>query len=75
MATGGDSGSPVFCGINGELVILSHVTFYGVIGTDDLALLAPQINTAMNDLATYYSDPAAGTYAVQTVDLSGFTAY
>lgn len=74
LANGGDSGSPVFVGINGHLVILSHVTYQGVVGTDDYGLLASDINAAMNNLAsTQYGDNTV--YAVQTVDLSGFTSY
>lgn len=75
MVTGGDSGTPVFCGINGDLVMLTHTVFGGYIGWYFYAEWATQINTAMNALATQFSDPAAGTYAIQTVDLSGFTDY
>lgn len=75
MYKGGDSGTPMFCGINGHLIALSHV-FYGSSGgyyhyADDIAL----INSTMNDLSTANGDANAGTYAVQTVDLSGFNVY
>jgi len=73
--TGGDSGSPVFCGVGGDLVILSHVAVAGVVGADKYGALKTSIDTAMNTLATENSDPAAGTYAVGVATLAGFTSY
>lgn len=75
IATGGDSGSPVFIGIAGQLVILSHISMFMNAFYDSYADHIPAINTAMNELATYYGDAAAGTYAAQTVNLSSFNTY
>lgn len=81
MAIGGDSGSPVFCGVNGALVALGHIHYGGQVGTiaEFYANWITDINAAMNTLATAASDPAAGTYAVGTVDLGltggNFTNY
>lgn len=70
---GGDSGSPQFLLINGEpVLLLSHSS---ATGSPSLTGQSTAINTAMNALATAAGDPAAGTYAVQTVNLSGFTSY
>lgn len=44
-------------------------------GFANLTDLKTYIDAAMNALATGAGDPAAGTYAVQTVDLSSFTSY
>lgn len=73
LANGGDSGSPVFCGIGGDLVILSHVSSQGLVGYDRLSGMITEINSAMNELAVEAGD--AGSYALQTVDISGFTSY
>lgn len=79
MFNGGDSGSPVFCGIHDglqdNLVLLTHVEYQGQAGSQMYADYLTQINAALNSLATSAGDPAAGTYVVQTVDLSGFTSY
>lgn len=69
----GDSGGPVFVPINGDLVLLTAYWFAGS-GTN-YADARSAIDTAMNALASAAGDPAAGTYSVQTVDLSGFTRY
>jgi hypothetical protein len=69
MANGGDSGSPVFCGINGNLIILGHTAWLGNICSHFYADYITQINAAMAALN------ASGSYSVGTVDLSGFTAY
>lgn len=69
LINGGDSGSPIFCGISGDLVMVSHAQSQYNIGTMFYADYITQINAAMAALN------ASGTYTVQTVDLSGFTAY
>lgn len=69
MANGGDSGSPVFCGINGNLVMLSHTAYQGSVGTLEYGAYLTQINAAMAALN------GSGTYTVGTADLSGFTSY
>lgn len=69
MSNGGDSGSPVFCGVNGTLVIFSHTQTQGAVGGLIYADLVSEINSAMAELN------ASGSYTVQTVDLSGFTSY
>lgn len=76
MVSGGDSGSPVFCGINGELVLLSHVRWSGTVGYDLYYRSVDSINAAMNSLAETNGDPNGGTYAVEHPTLVGvFTAY
>jgi len=75
MAYYGDSGAPLFLGVNGSLVILSHVSSYGNMGTTMYSDYIGGINTAMNELSVTNADPdlaTVGSYAVQTVDLSGF---
>ena len=75
LATGGDSGSPGFVGINGKLVAWGHTAWEGGVCTEAYHDHRAEIDAAMNLLATQNSDPTAGTYAALTVDLSGFTAY
>lgn len=79
MCNGGDSGSPIFCGIGGDLVILSHITSLGSMGTQNYTHHKSLIDSAMNNLASAAGDPSAGSYAVQTVDLGptgmNFTNY
>lgn len=75
LVNGGDSGSPVFVGIHGDLVMLSHCQSQYNLGSIFYADYITEINVAMNTLAAAASDPLAGSYAVQTVDLSGFTSY
>ena len=70
---GGDSGSPVFFPVNNDLVLLG--TFFGPGYFYHIGDFGPQINAAMNALATTAGDPNAGTYALQTANLSSFTAY
>lgn len=69
LATGGDSGSPIFMGVNGTLVPLGITVGLGGIPVADWTTFIPQINEAMEELN------ASGDYTVQTVDLSGFTSY
>lgn len=69
LANGGDSGSPVFVGINGTLVPLGITISQGAIPFQSFVNLIPQINAAMAELN------ASGNYTVQTIDLSGFTRY
>lgn len=74
---GGDSGGPIMALVNGVTVLLC-TNWSG--GGSDFALHATVINAAMNALSAEYvtaggTDPANGTYAMQTVDLSGFTNY
>lgn len=68
-AIGGDSGSPEFCVINGEPVLLSvqHTT----VGAEDVSYFTASINTIMNDL----SGVAQGTYALTHPDLILFNTY
>lgn len=70
---GGDSGGPVFVPVNDDLALLTAYWHAGD-GTC-YAEITAEITAAMNALATSAGDPAAGTYAVSTVDLSGFTSY
>ncbi len=72
MATGGDSNSPVFCGINGELIFLSHVAYYSRVG-DVGVFTESQINTAISELSAFYGYGTPQTVGV--VDLSGFNSY
>jgi len=65
----GDSGSPIFCGVAGTLVMLSHAQTLNNIGSIFYADYISEINAAMAALN------ASGTFTVQTVDLSGFTTY
>jgi hypothetical protein len=69
MSTGGDSGSPAFCGINGALVLLGHTIGYGNVATLWYGDYISSVNSAMATLN------ASGLYTAQTVDLSGFTSY
>jgi hypothetical protein len=74
MATSGDSGSPIWTQINGDLVILNHVVMYGLAGGGGLGqspynMLLNQINTALGELNS------SGLYTAQTVDLSGFSNF
>lgn len=73
MVTGGDSGSPVFVGINGNLVAVGHTAYRGQLGTEMYADWRTEIDAAMNSLATANGD--ATVYAAETIDLSGFTSY
>lgn len=68
---GGDSGGPIFAPINGQLALLA--AYYQAAGGFHYADFAADINAAMNSLASAAGDNT--TYAVQTVDLSGFTSY
>lgn len=74
VGIGGDSGSPVFWLIGGQLCLVGVWSMTGgilqsLIGQEDA------LNSKMNELAASAGDAAAGTYAVSTVDLSGFTYY
>lgn len=69
MSTGGDSGSPAFCGINGTLVPLGHTAYYGSVCSFWYGDYISSINSAMATLN------ASGVYTAQTVDLSGFNTY
>lgn len=91
IATGGDSGSPVFAGINGDLVLLGRVWGYG--GTIDWygnyltaasrtggTMSTHDVRTWAADITTAMNNLAsynndATVYALQYADLSGFTAY
>lgn len=72
IMTGGDSGSPVFCGVNSQVVMLSHVFYGSRIGYYHYAWLVDYINSAMNQLASSKGDPAAGTYQCLFADISMF---
>lgn len=73
LVTGGDSGSPVFCGIKGNLVLLGHVAEGGLICywedvyADDIA----EITSVMNILATRNGE-VNPTYVCPTIDLDGY---
>lgn len=69
MLNGGDSGSPVFIGINGNLVPVCHVAYQGIFGSFPYHNLRTEIDNAMAFLN------GSGIYAVQTVDLSAFTTF
>lgn len=71
---GGDSGSPMFFVIGGAFVLSGVWNSPGGTMTS-LIGIESSLNTVLNSLATSVSDPAAGTYAVTTVDLSAFTDY
>ena len=88
IGTSGDSGSPVFCAINGTPVLMGRVCRYGgIIDWYGNCLTAAttlwigatdnthqnDITSAMNLLASLNSD--ATVYALQYVDLSGFTTF
>lgn len=81
MVNGGDSGSPAFIGITEDggitatLVPLGHTAYLGTTCSFFYGDMHAGINAAMNTLASANSDLLAGSYAVQTVDLSGFTSY
>lgn len=70
---GGDSGSPAFFGIGGDLVLYSHAVSYGLPSGIKYAQYITEINAAMAEL------DASGVYTVQTVDLGpsggNFTIY
>ncbi len=72
MAYGLDSGSPIFCGMFGDPVILGFVSVATVLGSEHVAGLYWTIVSLMNSLATTNSDPLAGTYRPQLVDLAVF---
>jgi hypothetical protein len=72
MASGGDSGSPIFCGFFGEPVILSFISGGTFLGIQHASTLYWEIVSVMNSLATAFSDPLAGSYRPQTVDLRIF---
>jgi hypothetical protein len=92
ICTGGDSGSPVFCGINGTPVLLGRVYGYGgaidwygdILDAATTIWINPwpiavqdlrqnDITSAMNKLASLNGD--ATVYALQYVDLTGFTTF
>lgn len=77
MATGGDSNSPVFCGINGDIIFFPHVGISTIVGgssdsygTEMLPTTAA-INAKLNSSALNNGDQTS--YSVTTADLSGFT--
>lgn len=68
----GDSGSPSFITINGNLVILAHTVgqwVVGSLGTTFLANISGWIQSAVTALN------ASGNFTIQFVDLSGFNQY
>lgn len=72
MSWGNDSGSPVFCGIYGEAVLVSFTAAASAVGWDKFHLLLDTITIKMQELATYYSDPNALEYRPQTVALNRY---
>jgi hypothetical protein len=75
MGVGGDSGTPVFMGINGKAVLIGHISYSGGLLNADYADYIPTINSVMQELAQAAGDVNYATYSAQTADLSGFTAY
>lgn len=69
QVAGGDSSGATLLPINGEAVIIG--TQFMVTNGPSIPALRTQINTAMNTLA----GTPQGTYAMRTVDLSGFTKF
>jgi len=63
LIVAGDSGSPIFILVNGELVLLSVITTVGPVGTS-IAYFKDDINTMMATLG--------GGYSLTEIDLSGF---
>lgn len=74
VGIGGDSGSPVFWLIGGQLCLVGVWSMTGGI-LQSLIGQEGALNSKMNELAASAGDAAAGTYAVSTIDLSGFTSY
>lgn len=73
----GDSGSPSFFGIHGDLVLYGFDLYNSVDYATPFNYTSkvPQINAAMNDLATAAGDANAGNYAVLHPELSMFATY
>lgn len=72
MATAEDSGSPIFCGVNGEPVILSFVEAGLTMGAADLAIQHSLIRAKMRELSAANGGPNPTTVAPLVADLSGF---
>ena len=70
LSWGGDSGSPVFCMINGEAVIMSFTSVGGFVGRDRLDVIYWDIRTAMVKLALANADIDAQAYALLEADLT-----
>lgn len=69
MLNSGDSGSPLFTCINGQLVPIGHVAYQGIFGSWPYHNYRTEIDAAMASLN------ASGLFAAQTVDLSGFSTF
>lgn len=69
IVTGGDSGSSVFCVIQGQLVPLGHVAYAGQFGSFFYADYLTEIQAAVTALN------AQGPQTIQTLNLSSFTQY
>lgn len=68
---GGDSGSPLFILINGELVLIgAHL---GAVTGDTYSNYITEIEAAMNSLGAAQGDMTS--YSLNKVDLSAFTSY
>ena len=67
IATGGDSGSPVFTIINGLYVAIGHVARGGMIATNNLSFYADHL-TRIQEIVTLFN--ASGNFTIQTVNLS-----
>ena len=63
----GDSGNPVFLIINGQLVIITVITYGGAGSGTSVAFHKDAINTMMATLG--------GGYSLTEVSLSGFNSY
>jgi hypothetical protein len=75
LVSSGDSGSPIFMGINGEAVLLGNMYGQGGQLGVNYGDFISQINAALVATATASGDANPSQYAVKTADLSGFTAY
>ena len=67
---GGDSGSPIFWVFNGRMVLLA--AHYTAGGGPAVSESLPALELKMNELATTYSLPGAGSLELHKVDLSSY---
>lgn len=74
MGVGGDSGSPTFLCINGQIVLVGCMSYYGGFMNAYTPQIQTLINSLMNSMAPG-NDPLKGTYALTPIDLSGFVNY
>ena len=72
MCTSGDSGSSIFCGVNGDTIILSFVELAATMGDVDLAANYSLIKSKMQELSVINGGPNATTISPLVADLSMF---